>query len=162
MEDVKEDSKLGPKDESSKKETPNEEKPVEVKVTTKEPVGRKIGNVINYIISVIILIVIIFVAMTIKNALDDTMIIETNSEQEICKNESCILIDGYYEDGFVNWNVREYWPFFSIAISTDAEFKEGQEVEIVCPVDLKEDSFQHIWTKLNFLFQKDNIKECVF
>lgn len=137
------------------KAEPTEVKEIKVKV---EKEGR-LKRFINYLISLLILILVIYVAVTIKNALDDTMAIETKTAQELCGYDACIVIEGVYEKGFVDWNVREYWPFFAISIGASG-FEEGQDVDIICPVELKTDTFQHILTKLNFLYSKDNIKSC--
>lgn len=136
----------------------NEKKELKVEIV-KESRFQKIKNVINYIISIVILILIIYVAITIKNGLDDTMSIKIKNAQKICGYDACIIIQGVYEKGFVDWNIREYWPFFAISIGATG-FEEGQDVDIICPVELKTDTFQHILTKLYFLYQKDNIKSC--
>jgi hypothetical protein len=149
------------KKKSSKKEKKDISK-AEVKVSVEDSTAKKVKKIISYVIGVLLLILLLYIALTIKNALDDTMVIEADSEraQTMCSYDSCIIIDGEYEEGFVNWNVRDYWPFFSISIGTDLEFEEGAIVDIVCPVDLKTDTFQHIVTKFSFLYKKNNIKNC--
>jgi hypothetical protein len=148
--------------EKDKTETKKKAAKDEPKVTIEHKTNfQMIKKIISFVISAIVLGILIFIIITIKNALDDTIAIETENSIEYCNDEeACIIIDGKYEEGFVEWNVREYWPFFAISIETNAEYEEGQEVDIVCPVELKTDTFQHVLTKLNFLYTKNNIKEC--
>lgn len=134
------------------------QEPVKVQVV-KESKFKKVKRGLNWIISILLLVLVIWIAITIKNGLDDTMTIETRESQKICGHESCIIIDAYYEDGFATWNIRKYWPFFKILIGTSG-FKEGQDVTITCQADLKTDTFQHILTKLYFLYSKNKIKTC--
>lgn len=136
-------------------EEKTEQKEIKIQVVKE---GR-IKRTINYIISALLLILVIFVAITIKNALDDTVSIETKLANQLCDYDACIVFQGIYEKGFVDWNVRDYWPFFMISIGSSS-FKEEQEVNIICSVDLKTDTFQHIFTKIYFLYSKDNIKSC--
>lgn len=120
-----------------------------------------IKKIFSLSITLLIIIFVIWVGITIKNGLDDTMEIVTEDTKKLCgDDEACIMIDGYYEDEFANWNIREYWPFFGISIQTLQDFEENQGIQMICPVELKSDTFQHIFTKINFLFQKDQIKDC--
>jgi hypothetical protein len=145
---------------TEKKEEEQEVQKVQIEHKVAEKtLFEKIKSVINWLISLALLILAIYVAMTIKNALDDTMAIETKTAQKMCGHDACIIIDGIYEKGFVEWNVREYWPFFAISIGTSG-FEERQEVDIICPVELKTNTFQHILTKFVFLYKKNNIKSC--
>ncbi|MBN2016450.1 hypothetical protein JW766_06505 [Candidatus Dojkabacteria bacterium] len=146
----------------AKKKKPQKPKKVEaqkVQVEVKEKPER-IKKIISYVIAVLLFILLVYIAITIKNGLDDTVSVELENAEELCDNEACIIFDGKYEDGFVDWNIREYWPFFAITIETNLDFENGQEVDIICPVDKKEDTFQYLWTKILFLYKKDNIKKC--
>jgi len=141
------------------KEKPKEQKEMkEVKVQiVKES---KVKKYLNRLISLLLLVLFIWIVMTIKNGLDETMHIEIKESQKVCgSKEACIIISGFYEEGFANWNIREYWPFFKIMIGTSG-FEEGQDVNMVCPVKLKTDTFQHILTKIYFLYSKKNIRYC--
>lgn len=126
----------------------------------RDSVLKKGKKYIWYIISVLFLILILYVAMTIKNSLDDTVNIVKKSGNDICGSDSCIVFDGYYENEFIDWNIRKYWPLFSISINTNITFEEDHKVDIVCPVELKSDSFQYLFTKFSFLLKKDKIKSC--
>lgn len=120
-----------------------------------------IKRIVSLTITLILLVVVIWIGITIKNGLDNTMKIVTDDTETLCGDpEACIVIDAYYKDEFAEWNIREYWLFFGISIQTLENFEEDQEVQIICPVELKDDSFQHIFTKLNFLYKKNSIKDC--
>jgi len=142
---------------------PKTDQPQEQRIVIeKRGVSAKINRFLKWLISLAIFIILIWIAMTIKNALDDTMAVEADPEtaQKLCGSDACITIQGEYEDGFVEWDVRDYWPFFKISIGTNASFTDKQAVDIICPVKLKEESLQHMITKLFFLYDKDALKSC--
>lgn len=150
---------MGENKSEEQKSPADQKEPIKVLVV-KESKFKKIKRAISWLISILLLVLLIWVAITIKNGLDDTMHVEVKQSEALCgSKEACLIIDGYYEDGFANWNIREYWPFFKLMIGTGG-FAEGQKVRIICQADLKTDTFQHILTKLYFLYSKNKIKTC--
>ncbi|MBN2101060.1 hypothetical protein JW710_04195 [Candidatus Dojkabacteria bacterium] len=119
-------------------------------------------KLINYFVLVIITGTTVYLVLFTKMQLDKTVEVVTDPEKasEVCADDECIVFDAKYSEGWVNWEISKIVPLLRLSISTETDYEEDENVQIVCPIETERPSMDYLFDKFLFVFDKKNTKNC--